>query len=410
MESSISAQEMSKMNKKLPFLAILILVAAGFAVWFFAFRHEIDPDRIMVSGNIELTEVQLGFKIPGRLEARFVNEGDMVVKGDIIARLENRDQKILVSLARADLARARSMLAELEAGNRPEEIALARAQVEQARQAVLELTRGSRIQDIKKARSDLDAALSAELSAKTELDQAKKDYERFAALYRKKSISQRDFELFRTKYEVARNAESQAGARVAIARQILSLVMEGPRQEQIKKARAALEQAKARYDLISKGPRKEKIDQAKIMVNQAEAKLEQAENTLSYTTICAPMTGIVLSKSAEPGEYLNPGTPVITIGDIHHPWLRAYVTEKNLGRIRQGTEVMVTTDSFPGKSYKGKISFISSQAEFTPKSVQTFEERVKLMFRIKIDLKNPDGELKAGMPADGIIRAETGTK
>jgi len=398
------------MKKKLPFLIILMLTAAGITIWFFGFRHETDPGRIMVSGNIELTEVQLGFKIPGRLEARFVDEGDMVAKGDIIARLENRDQKIIVDLARADLAKARSALAELEAGNRPEEIKLARAQVDQARQAVLELTRGSRIQDIKKARSDLDAALSAELSAKSELDQARKDYERFAALYRKKTISQRDFELFRTKYEVAHNAESQASSRVAIASQVLSLVMEGPRTEQIKKAEAALEQTEARYALIRKGPRKEKIDQAKIMVNQAEAKLKQAENTLSYTIIHAPMAGIVLSKSAEPGEYLNPGTPVVSIGDIHHPWLRAYVTEKNLGKIRQGQKVIVTTDSFPGKSYEGRISFISSQAEFTPKSVQTFEERVKLMFRIKIALNSQDGQLKAGMPADGIIRVMADTE
>ena len=115
------------------------------------------------------------------------------------------------------------------------------------------------------------------------------------------------------------------------------------------------------------------------------------------------MDGIILSKSTEPGEYLNPGSPVVTIGDIKRPWVRAYINETDIGRIKLGGTVQVSTDAFPEKRYKGRISFINSQAEFTPKSVQTFEERVKLMFRIKIGVENPDEELKPGMPADGVI-------
>ena len=112
------------------------------------------------------------------------------------------------------------------------------------------------------------------------------------------------------------------------------------------------------------------------------------------------MGGVILTRSAEPGEYLNPSTPVVTLGDLDHPWLRAFINEKDLG-LKDKVEVFI--DSFPDKRYAGVLSFISSQAEFTPKSVQTFEERVKLMFRIKIDLANPDGELKQGMPADALI-------
>lgn len=116
-----------------------------------------------------------------------------------------------------------------------------------------------------------------------------------------------------------------------------------------------------------------------------------------------PRAGVILSRSAEPGEYLNPSTPVVTLGDLAHPWLRAFINETDLGRIKLKDKVVVTTDSFPDKQYQGILSFISSQAEFTPKSVQTFEERVKLMFRIKIELSNPQGELKPGMPADAVI-------
>jgi HlyD family secretion protein len=119
------------------------------------------------------------------------------------------------------------------------------------------------------------------------------------------------------------------------------------------------------------------------------------------------MDAVVLSISAEPGEYLNPASPVMILGELSKPWLRAYIPESHLGKIQLNQEVSVTTDSFPEKSYKGRVSYISSQAEFTPKTVQTFEERVKLMYRIKVELENPDNELKPGMPADGTISLVT---
>lgn len=391
------------MKKQKLLVIIPIVILAVILAWFFFFKEKKDPGTIMVSGNIEVTDVQLGFKIPGRLEDCVVNEGDKIAKGALLARLENADQKIAVRLARAALARAASVLSELLAGSRPEEIDLAHAKVIQARQMVLELTRGSRVQEIKSAGSDLDTAMAAEKSAQSQLAQAREDHERFSRLYREKSISQRDFELYRTRYEVARNEAAQAASRVNVARQALSLRKEGPRSEQIEKARAILSQAEAEYALVKKGPRKEKIDQAQALVDEAEQTVRQAEQQLSYSELFAPMDGVILSRSAEPGEYLNPSTPVVTLGDIDHPWLRAFVTEKDLGKLKLRDTVKVTTDSYPEKTYKGILTFIASQAEFTPKSVQTFEERVKLMFRIKIELANPDGELKPGMPADAVI-------
>ena len=222
-------------------------------------------------------------------------------------------------------------------------------------------------------------------------------------LLKEKTVSQRDFDLYRTQYEVARNKAEEAGARVNVARQNLSLRKEGPRIEQIEKAKAVLAQAEAEYALTKAGPRQEKIDQARAMKDEAEEKLNQAKQQLSYTELIAPMDGVILSRSAEPGEFLNPSTPVLTLVDLAHPRLRAYINETDLGRLKLKDKVKVTTDSFPGKTYDGVLSFISSQAEFTPKSVQTFEERAKLMFRIKIELSNPDQELKPGMPADVLI-------
>ena len=115
------------------------------------------------------------------------------------------------------------------------------------------------------------------------------------------------------------------------------------------------------------------------------------------------MDGVVLVKSSEPGEVLAAGTTVVTLGNLAQPWLRAYINEQDLGRVKLGTAVKVTTDSFPGKTYTGRISFIASEAEFTPKQIQTHEERIKLVYRIKIDVDNPAGELKSNMPADAEI-------
>ncbi len=391
------------MKKRLPLVILPALIIAGILTFFIFFKEKTDPGTIRVSGNIEATDVELGFKIAGRLEECLVNEGDSISKGAVLARLENMDQKIAMALAETNVERAKSVLAELVAGSRPQEIDLSAARVLQARQALLELTRGSRAQEIEAATSDLNTALAAEKSAKAQLTQAKEDFDRFAILLKEKTVSQRDFDLNHTRYEVAQNTAEEAGSRVNIARQNLSLRKEGPRAEQIEKAKAALAQAEAELALTKAGPRQEKIDQAKTSLDEAMEKLNQAKQQLSYTELFAPMDGVILSRSADPGEFLNPSTPVVTLGDIAHPWLRAYVNETHLGRLKLKDKVKVKTDSFPGKTYDGVLSFISSQAEFTPKSVQTFEERVKLMFRIKIELSNPDQELKPGMPADAII-------
>ena len=124
---------------------------------------------------------------------------------------------------------------------------------------------------------------------------------------------------------------------------------------------------------------------------------------MEYTTLRAPFAGVITVRQAELGEVVVPGTPVVTLADLDHIWLRAYVAETDLGRIRWGQEATIATDTYPGKQYRGRVSFISSTAEFTPKSVQTYKERVTLVYRIKIDIDNPNHELKPGMPADARI-------
>jgi len=138
-------------------------------------------------------------------------------------------------------------------------------------------------------------------------------------------------------------------------------------------------------------------------IGSAQATLDLAKIVVDYTTLKAPFDGVILVRQAELGEVVSPGAAIVTLADIDHVWLRAYVNETDVGKIRLGEAVTVTTDSYPGKDYPGRISFISESAEFTPKSVETHAERVTLVYRIRIDIDNPSHELVPGLPADARI-------
>ncbi len=394
------------MKKRLRIVIPIVLMVGALLIWHFRFRPQGPVSHIRVSGNIEVTQVEVSFKIPGRLAQRMVDEGDHVQAGQVIARLDPEDQRLKVAQAEAELAYAQAVLAELEAGSRPEEIRSAKARVQQARFSLEELERGSRSQEIADAQAARQRTLSAQQSAASQLELARADHERFAQLYEDELISRKQYDEARTRWETAQNSQAEAAAQVRSATQRLSLIREGPRGEQIRRARAQLEQAQAEYALIEAGPRAETRQQARARVAAASQLLAQARQHLADTEVKAPFDGVVLSKSAEPGAYLNPGTPVVTLAQLIRVWLRAFVRGEDLGRIRRNQPVTVTSDAYAQKEFKGRLSFISSEAEFTPKSVQTFEERVGLMYRIKIDLDNPEGILKPGMPADARIDIE----
>jgi len=144
-------------------------------------------------------------------------------------------------------------------------------------------------------------------------------------------------------------------------------------------------------------------DMAEARAREAEAGLALAKTRLDYATLKAPVSGVVLAEHIEAGEYVVPGTPVVTLGDLQNTRLRAYINETDLGRVKVGQAVRVRTDTYPEKTYPGRVSFVASEAEFTPRAVQTQKERVKLVYRIKVDVPNPAMELKPGMPADADI-------
>ena len=168
----------------------------------------------------------------------------------------------------------------------------------------------------------------------------------------------------------------------------------------VKRAEATYKAAEQRYNESVEGSRQEDITIARANLNEANANLGLSQVNLSYSILRAPSAGVITVRQAELGEVVAPGSPVVTLADLDHIWLRAYIAETDLGRIHWGQDAAITTDTYPGKQYHGRISFISSDAEFTPKTVQTTTERVTLVYRIKIDIDNPNHELKPGMPAD----------
>jgi HlyD family secretion protein len=379
-------------NRKKLAVVVAVVLAGILIFWWFRGGSDSVNQPIRVSGNIEVTDAELSFKIPGRVEARRVDEGQTVREGQTVALLDSKELTQEVNRTKAEVEAARAALAKLEAGSRPEEISEAQAAASQAQARLQELENGSRPQEVA-------AAEAAYQSARADAKRLADDLDRYSGLYKKQLVSTQQ-------YEAARTASQMADARERQAKEQLDLMKEGPRKEEIAQARDAYSRAEQQYTLVKIGPRREDIEQARAHLDQARQSLALAETRLGYATLLSPMSGVVLSKSIEPGEYVSPGTPIVTVGDLVNVWLRAYVNETDLGRVRLGQRVLVTTDTYPGKVYDGRVSFISSQAEFTPKSVQTEKVRVKLVYRIKIDISNPNMELKPGMPADAEILAE----
>jgi len=170
---------------------------------------------------------------------------------------------------------------------------------------------------------------------------------------------------------------------------------------------AALRQSTAAHerDIALKNAAARQVELGKAGIESAQATLKMSQIVLGYTVLTAPYSGVIQVRQAELGEIMVPGTPVVTLADLDHVWLRAYINETDIGKIRYGEEADVTTDTYPGKIYKGRVSFISANAEFTPKSVETHAERVTLVYRIRIDIENSTHELVPGMPADAVLKA-----
>lgn len=386
------------MKRIIPIAVIALVAIIGYIVW--KRTHEEDPNRIRLSGNIELKEYGISFKTAGRLVERVVDEGDNVKKDMFLARIDVDQITQARDRENAGLAMSEAQLAQmqtavvLERESTAGEIELRKAELAQAQAQYSALEAGSRPQEIQQAQS-------AVADMKSQHEQATQDWERAQRLYKNDDISTQQYDQYRTKFESTRALLRQAEQRYA-------LVKEGPRKEDIAAALAAVHRAQAAVKLaeaqkLSVRQREQELVTRRADINRAKFNVGYYDTQINDTKVYSPTDGVVMVRAAEPGEVIAAGTSVLTIGDIDHPWLRGYIPEQQLGRVKLGQKVILRTDSFPGKEYEGRVSFIASDAEFTPKQIQTQEERVKLVYRIKIDVDNKNRELKNNMPVDAEI-------
>ncbi len=369
--------------------AAALVVTVGLAATWASRRLGETPAGVSVTGTIEATQVDISPRITARIVELTVREGLPVGRGQLLVRLD--DQQLTAELRRAEatLRASEAQLRDLRAGARPQEIQEAEATAARADAQLADLRAGSRRQEIEQARAAVDNATATRVWTA-------RDYDRTKELFGRDLVAAQEVDRMRQATEVAVANEKSA-------REKLALLEAGAREYEIEAARQAARAARERLQLLRAGPRLEAVAAAEAQVAEARAATALGRARLDETRLTSPIAGLVLRKNMEVGETASPGASILTLMDPSDVWLRAYVSETEVARLKIGQPASISVDAFPGRRFEGAISEIASEAEFTPKNVQTKKERVNLVFRIKIAAKNPAGLLKPGMPADGEI-------
>jgi HlyD family secretion protein len=307
-------------------------------------------DRLRVSGHVEATETRVAPETGGRILTLTVKEGDRVQPGQVVMTLDTRDVQLAIQRATAERAAAEAQLRLVMAGARPE--------------------------DIRQAQSQVDTARAEVAAVRTELEAAEQDLARFEALLASNSGSRKQRDDAATRRDLARDRLAQAQSRVRTAEEALAKLNAGARQEEIDAARARVAAAAAQIASLEKG--------------------------ITDATVESPVGGIVTEKLIEVGEVIPPRAPALVVVDLDRAWADVFVPEPAVPQIKIGQAATVFTDA-GGPGIAGTVGFISPKAEFTPRNVQTAEERSKLVYRVRINVDNKDGVLKQGMPVEAEI-------
>jgi HlyD family secretion protein len=381
-------------------LVLLILLVAA-VVTIVHYRNLQSDDGILrASGTIEATKVDVSFQIGGRVAEVIATEGHPVKSGDVLARLDSNELQAHVNQIKASLDVAMKQIlqqkstVEMRHDIVESTINQSQSETEAARMTLERVRNGARPEEIRVA----EALVT---QAEADLERRKSDFKRMSDLKEKDVVSQQEF-------DAAQSAYRMAETNVAAARERLALAKEGARKEDVAEAAARLRAAQAGSAVAEAGRQSINIERQALESmlahqRELEAQLDAVKTQLTYTEIHAPLDGVVITKNVESGEVVNPGTPVVSIANIDALWMNIYIPETQTGFVKLGQEVRVHVDSFPGETFKGKISFVSSESEFTPKTIQTQEERIKLVYRVKVSLENTGQRLKPGMPADAEI-------
>lgn len=364
---------------------LLALLAVIAALWLALLVGNGRSGPYVVSGFLEADEVRVGSRVGGRVARVLVEEGAAVGAGDLLVELEPFDLAERRAEAEAELAARRAEHARLSAGFRPEEVAQGAARRDQIDAELRRLVDGPRRQEIEAGRAR--AAL-----AEAELELARLDHERARTLRAENVASEEAVDRAKSRLSVAE-------AELEVRRQELALLEEGTRAEEVERARAELAEADAALALLRAGYRAEEVAQAAAAVAAAEANLRALDTRLRELRIVAPCAGRVETIDLRPGDLVATDAPVLSLLDPARLWVRAYVPEDRL-TLRLGDAVDVGVDAFPDERFRGRVGFIARGAEFTPRNVQTPEERAKQVFRVKVYLEEGLDRLRPGTPAD----------
>ena len=361
------------MKRKPLIPALILLTVLGAVYWWWSTQEDRLP-YIKATGTIEADVTDLSPAIAGLIASVAVDEGQQVKSGDLLVTLNRDDLRAQRERDAMNVAAAEANLANLENGPRPEEVAEAEANL-------ANLQAGARPEEIAQA----EAAVKL---AKTSADQAEADQQRAEQLYTAGALSEKGLEEAITKYEAA-------SASLEAAQASLNLVSAGTREGLIRAA-------EARVNLLYAGNRSEVVEAAAASADASRAVLQATDALISDLRITAPADGTVLSVNYKDGEYVNPGTAVVSIANLEDLHIKVYIATDDLPYIYLGQEVRCQI-SGSEREFKGRVQYIASQGEYTPKSIQTEKERANVVFAVKVAVENEEGMLKPGMPADIYI-------
>jgi len=422
-----SSHNRSRAVARLRIVIPLLVVAAGIWAGIVYLRNDrANPDVLTASGTIEASQVSAASKIPGRILRLHAAEGDTVRAGTPLVTIEGREllaqidqARAAVDAARARLAQAQSALAlqqrllEAQIAQAEAGVDAARTRLEQAEET-RDLTARQVAEGVSQAEAALETARANSEAAKVNRDKAARDLARLQALYRDGAISAQQVDAARAAHDAAR-AQYEASLKVVrqaeVARQLARVNLKQVEirerdvtaaEAQVRQAEAALRTARAGEETLAQ--RRADVAAAAAQVAQAEAGVRLLLTQQKNLIVTSPIDGVVIAKHASPGEIVAAGAPILTVADLDAVWVRLFIPLPHLGKVGLGQTVEVQTDAFPGRTFTGTVTEIAQQAEFTPKNVQTQEERVKLVFAVKVTIPNPGHLLKPGMPADAVIR------
>jgi multidrug resistance efflux pump len=376
------------MKSKLLRLSIGPIVALGVGLgcyWPFGKQKP----SLSLPGTVETQEVRLSSKVGGRVAHVDVSEGDVVHAGQSLVTFDVPELKTQRDQLQARLRAAEADWEKAIKGAREEEKRAAQAAVDAARARLQRLQAGTRAEEVEQARSELQ-------SAEADLKWAEKELKRSNELYPTGAASGTDF-------DAAKATQLRNQWRVSAARAHLKLLEAGSRPEDIAEAEAEVARLQANYDLLYAGTRPEEIAAAEARVAELKAKLAEIDVNLQEAVVTAPELAVVEVLAVRPGDVVPPNQAVVRVLRTADLWVKVYVSEVDLGKVRLNQEVKVTIDAYPGRTFSGTVMQIASASEFTPRNVQSADERSHEVFAVKVRVANPDGVFKSGMAAEVCV-------